>query len=336
MKTFLITGATGYIGGMIINRILKKDREARIIAVVRDTESAKKILPEDVRLIEADLSLENDLWEKTGCPADYIFHCAATTSSKEMINNPTSVYDGILTGTENILRYAVKCGSSLKRMINLSSVEVYGSVTSDKSHPLTEEKLGTIDVSKARSCYPLAKKRAEDLCKKYASEKSIPVLTARLAQTFGRGVKETDNRVFMQFARAAVSGEDIVLKTKGRSIGNYCGIDDCLDALLLLAGIEEEYKRNYSFTNGDIYNVVNEQNSMSIFDMAVLVRDKIAPLYGHHIKVRIEEADPEKTGYAPDSCLYMSAQKLRNCEWEPMQSLEKMYIDACKEIEKMM
>ena len=41
--------------------------------------------------------------------------------------------------------------------------------------------------------------------------------SARLAQTFGAGILPTENRVFAQFARSAVNGEDIVLHTEGKS-----------------------------------------------------------------------------------------------------------------------
>ena len=62
----------------------------------------------------------------------------------------------------------------------------------------------------------------ECLCSAYASEYQLPVKIARLAQTFGAGVNPSETRVFAQFARSLIHGEDIILHTEGKSYGNYC------------------------------------------------------------------------------------------------------------------
>lgn len=54
---------------------------------------------------------------------------------------------------------------------------------------------------------------AEYYCHIYSQEYSVPVKTARLAQVFGKGVRSGDNRVYMQFARAAAGGQDFILRT---------------------------------------------------------------------------------------------------------------------------
>ena len=52
----------------------------------------------------------------------------------------------------------------------------------------------------------------------------VPVVIARLAQTFGPGVPVADNRVFMQFTKSALKHEDIVLHTKGDSMSELTAI----------------------------------------------------------------------------------------------------------------
>ena len=86
--------------------------------------------------------------------------------------------------------------------------------------------MGYIDVSDVRSCYPIAKIMSENLCHSYFAEYGVPVKIARLAQTFGRGIRKDDNQVFAQFANAVRTGSDIVLHTAGISMGNYCDIDE--------------------------------------------------------------------------------------------------------------
>lgn len=320
-NTILITGATGCIGGLLVRKILCADgvEEAvgKLLLLVRDEKKARELLGAELRDTQIEVcfiecSLEHLTSDQISGPVDYIIHCAAATDSSYMISNPVETADGIVLGTCNILKLARE--KQIKSMVYLSSMEVYGSVP-DIGRPRREEELGEIMLDRARSCYPLGKRMAEHYCFLYAKEYGVPVKIARLAQTFGMGTRKEDNRVYMQFARAAREGTDIVLKTQGTSYGNYCATDDAVNAIFLL--LEKG-------VNGEIYNVVREENTMSIKEMAELVAEKIA---GGKISVRIELEDPTKTGYAPDTRLRLSGEKMRALGWKPVKDLLQMYQD---------
>lgn len=143
-------------------------------------------------------------------------------------------------------------------------MEMYG--TPDPALPcVTESDYGRVDVLQVRSCYPEGKRMCECLCAAYAHEYQLPVKIARLAQTFGAGVSTSEGRVFAQFARSLMKGEDIVLHTEGKSYGNYCATCDCVRGLLtiLLRGV-----------NGEAYNVANEKTNIRIRDMAQMIADQ--------------------------------------------------------------
>ena len=53
----------------------------------------------------------------------------------------------------------------------------------------------------------------ENMCIAYAKQYDVPICIARLSQTFGAGILQTENRVFAQFARSAIRKENIVLHT---------------------------------------------------------------------------------------------------------------------------
>ena len=95
----------------------------------------------------------------------------------------------------------------------LSSMEAFGEVREEKL--LDENALGTVDLSRVRSCYPESKRMCEMICTSYAKEYGVPAMSIRLAQTFGPGVDYDDRRVFAMMTRNAINGEDIVLATKG-------------------------------------------------------------------------------------------------------------------------
>ena len=315
MENYIITGATGYIGSMLVKYIMEKDKNAGVTALVRDRRKAENILPQGAQIVEADLCDARcaEWLSESGLKADYIIHCASVTASVEMITHPVEVTESIVNTTQTILAYARRC--RIKSMVYLSSMEVYGKIDYPKGYHITEDEAsqGEVELSASRSCYPLGKRMAENICFSYFKEYGIPVKIARLAQTFGEGVRQSDKRVFAQFAEAVKAGNDIVLHTQGNSLGNYCGIHDAVSGILTIL------KKGVS---GEAYNVVNEANTMTIRQMAELVAAKIA---GGKVRVVYDIPDDNKYGYAADTALRLSGKKLRSLGWEPKEDLENMY-----------
>lgn len=319
MTTYIITGATGYIGSALIKFILKDgqigggNQEVHIIAPVRDRHKASGMLPAGVEPVQMNLCDRRCVEQmlEVGSEADYIIHCASVTKSAEMIAHPVEVTESIVNTTQNILELARRC--NVKSMVYLSSMEVYGNIDCSDGHRVSEQELGNIDISNVRSCYPLGKRMAENICYSYSAEYGVPVKIARLAQTFGRGVRPDDNRVFAQFTNAVRTGSDIVLHTAGNSMGNYCDIDEAVDAILFLL---------QNGANAEAYNVVNEKNTMCIREMAELVAEKVA---GGSIKVTYDIPEGNPFGYPPATGLKLSGEKLRKLGWEATYGLEDMY-----------
>lgn len=311
MKKCLVTGATGYIGSRIIREL---QNDMQITALVRNVDKATKMLPQGVNYIQADLedaqTLKNVTDEYT-----YVIHCAAITKSKDMKVHPVEVVKSIVNTTQNIMEVALRCKA--QSVVVLSSMEIYGYVENEKEQRTSEDAVkGEIDLLNVRSCYPLAKRMAENICFDYWQEYGVPVKIARLAQTFGTGILPEENRVFAQFARSVIKNQDIVLHTDGTSMGNYCGIDDAINGILLLLEKGE---------NGEAYNIVNEQNTMTIRQMAELVADKIA---SGKISVCYDIPKENIYGYAANTGFQLSAQKMCKLGWIPQESLEKMFLDV--------
>ena len=324
MYSFLITGSTGFLGDLLVDQIIKQhqNEEICLILLVRDTFRAKSKYQKyhtqsNIHFIFLEYDITDQKLDEIclPCGINDIIHCAAVTDSSYMVSHPVETADGIVIGTKKMLDLARKY--QVQSMVYLSSMEVYGTVE-EIGRPRHEAELGTVVLESPRSCYPLAKRMAEHYCHIYYQQYGVPVKIARLAQTFGKGVPETDRRVFMQFAKAVVEGKDIVLQTAGNSIGNYCASEDAVKAVLLLL---ERGK------DGETYNVVNETNTMSIRQMADLVAEEIAE---GRIRVKSEGADAAQ--YAPDTALRMSAEKLKGLGWMPTKGLKEMYWDLIKEI----
>lgn len=310
-STIFVTGATGFLGSLLVKALdyynKKLFLQLNILALIRNQEKADDILKGcNVRFLKGDLCNLPPI----DIPVDYIFHCAAVTKSKEMIESPVEVIAGIVNGTQNILKLAYD--KQITSMVYLSSMEVYG--LTDASFKVTKERdLGYIDIQNVRSCYPLGKRIAENLCYSYYKEYHTPVKIARLAQTFGAGILNDETRVFSQFARSVIRKNNIVLHTDGSSTGNYCYTADAILALfiLLLKG-----------QDGEIYNVANEDTCMTIRQMAELVADKIAD---KNISVIYDASVADQYGYAVPVNMKLSSEKLRELGWGPKYNMEQMY-----------
>jgi len=306
-STVLVTGATGLIGVSMIRALLAIGN-IDILAFVRNENKARQILGEHnhLKLIIGDIIDPIESIDSV----DYIFHCAAVTASKVMVEKPVETLMTAILGTRNILEFAIR--KKVKSVVYISSMEMYG-VFDGLDHEVRETDLGYIDPLKIRSNYPESKRVCENMCIAYMSEFGVPVKIARLAQTFGPGILPNESRVFAQFAKSVVTQQDIVLHTRGLSEGNYCYTRDCIIGLLilLLRGID-----------GEAYNISNPESHTTIVDMAKMVSEKIAE---GGIKVKFDIPIDNVFGYAADTKMRLNSDKLQSLGWKPQVGLEEAY-----------
>lgn len=315
-STILVTGATGLIGSLVVKALESRNRlfgqNITVMALVRSREKAAQVLGScvensNVRLVVGDVTVPLDVDGQI----DYIIHAASATSSKYFVTNPVETIATAIDGTRNVLELARRC--KVKGFLYLSSLEVYGA-PAEGHVKMQESEAGYIDSMKVRSCYSEGKRMVECLCASYASEYGVPVKVARLAQTFGAGVAYEDGRVFAQFARSAIEGSDIVLKTKGETLRNYCYTADAVTALLLVL---------VKGAVGEAYNVANKDTAISIADMAKFVCEKFS---GGRSNVMFDIAeDATKLGYNPVVKICLDTTKLESLGWKAEFGLEEMF-----------
>lgn len=303
--SFLITGATGLIGSVLVKCLLNLNDNITITIPIRNRKKAATLFGNNkqLKIITCDLQ---DFLDNLSDKYDYVIHLASPTSGRYMIDHPVETYSLAINSTKSILDYCRHYG--VKSFVYVSSLEYYGQNENDNI--ITEDFVGFINYSSMRSCYPLGKRAAEFLCKTYAQEYGIPVKIARLTQTFGAGINAEDNRVFAQFARSIINGSDIIMHTKGESAKPYCYTTDCISALLyiLLRG-----------SKGEAYNVAAPNSYISIYDLAHFLCEN----FNSNVGVSIEE-HPEM-GYAPITRLNLSSDKLLDLGWKPQYGLLQMF-----------
>ena len=312
---FLVTGATGLIGSTLDHCLLALNRDIEITCPVRSIEKVQRMYGGEaskINFIECDLvNYLNGLSTKD-C-FQFIVHCASPTVGKFIAEHPVETYELAYETTRALLKHAKR--SDARGMVYVSSLEYYGQNFDDSI--ITEDKQCFVDNTDPRSSYPLGKRAAEYLCAAYALEYGVNVKVARLTQTLGAGVAADDNRVFAQFARSVINGEDIVLHTTGESAKPYCYTTDCISAILYILLKGEK---------GEAYNVANQDTYISIKDMAEFLRDN----FNSKIDIRVETHSD--MGYAPVTKLHLSSEKLMALGWKPRYDLKEMYSKLIKSI----
>ena len=223
------------------------------------------------------------------------------------METPATTIMQIVNGGESVLNYSAS--SHAEKVLFLSTMEVYG----ETQGVATEDNLGKLDPMVVRNSYPEAKRLVECLCASYAAEYGLPSVVMRLAQTFGEGVNANDMRVFADFGRHAIEGQDIVLLSDGLKRNGYLSVDDAVRAIIF-ALVKGE--------SGQAYNAVNEDAYCSIKEMAELVLREFG---AQGAQVR-REYDPEREAtFRKSSDLRLDSTKLKNLGWEPKDDLTDMY-----------
>ena len=309
-RDVVITGSTGLIGGLGARALMRHteitDAPAiRLTLLVRDEERARRLLGDDGNLRyvrwDANVGAVPDILD-----ASYILHCASNTDSARMVTHPLETIRTTVAGTEAMLELARRTKA---RMVFVSSMEVYGA---GSERTLTEADGGALDAMNGRSSYPQAKQLAETLCAAYASEYDTQVSVARLAQTFGAGIRDTDNRIFCEIARRCRSDEDIELATDGSKRNMYCYTRDAVCALLML------------LTKGlpqTAYNVANEDTFCSVLEMAQMAANRFSKTTAVHANVNPKAASK----YAVTGSIRLDTTRISKLGWEPTFGLLDMF-----------
>lgn len=315
-STVAISGATGLIGSLVCKALLyanmSYDLNLRVLPIVRTPKRAADCFEgwEGSGLMDSYVCDLSNVGADVKVDADFFLHAGCITQSKKMIEHPVDVLKTSVNGTGWVLR---NCARNEARMVYVSSMEYYGTLPVDAV--ADESALGYIDLHSVRSSYPESKRFCECLCNSVACQYGVDVCCARLAQTFGAGVPPQENRAFAQFARSAMRGEDVVLRTLGLSEGNYVNSIDCVAALLLLLAKGER---------GEAYNVSNESSHCTIKEMARTAIDVLGDSTSQRVQFDVDNNN--SSGFAPDVRLFLDSSKLSALGWSARYDLRDSFV----------
>lgn len=179
-KTVVVTGADGFIGSHVTQRLIAEGAKVRALCVYNsngsfgwlDDLSPAERDAVDLRLGDVrDAEFVSDLVKG----ADVVLHLAALIAIPYSYQAPRSYVETNVVGTLNVLEAVRRHG--VPRLVNTSTSEVYGT---PKTVPITID-----NELRGQSPYSATKIAADKLCEAWASSFETPVLVLRPFNTFG-------------------------------------------------------------------------------------------------------------------------------------------------------
>jgi UDP-glucose 4-epimerase len=221
----VVTGAAGFIGSHLVERLLDEGHEVVGIDAfldyypreVKERNIARARDHRSYRLVEGRLQDMNLAEALHG--AAQVYHLAAQAGVRASWGRDFQIYtDNNVLGTQRLLESAVSAG--VPRLVYASSSSVYGDAT---ALPLREDTL-----CRPVSPYGVTKLAAEHLVHLYAASHGLPAVSLRYFTVYGP--RQRPDMALHRFLRAALLGEPVRLFGDGQQTRDFTFVDDIVAA----------------------------------------------------------------------------------------------------------
>jgi nucleoside-diphosphate-sugar epimerase len=232
----LITGATGFTGGILAQKLYKHGEDVRV--VVRNKSKLRLTNVPYKEVIEADIT-DAKAVERAVKGVEEVFHIAALFRQAGI---PDQAYwDVHVQGTQNLLDSSLKFG--VKRFVHCSTVGVHGHIDDPPADENYRFSPGDI--------YQVTKLEGEKKAIQFHRETGLPVTVIRPCPIYGPG----DLRLLKLFKLASLKITPIL--GRGDVFFHMVYVDDLVDALIL-ASKKEAAIGEIFIAGGPEYLTLNE------------------------------------------------------------------------------
>jgi ornithine--oxo-acid transaminase len=226
----LVTGASGFIGGHLVRRLIGEGVAVRCL--VRSTSDTRALEQLGAEIVHGDLAVQAPLtWALEGCAT--LVHCAALVSDWATVREMESVN---VEGTRRVL--AAARAASVRRIVHLSSTDVYG-------HPAIPALEESHEPTRFSNWYSRTKLAAEVEVRSAAAAGGIEAVVLRPATVYGpRSIG-----VVGEIAQA-IRQRNMLLIDRGRALAGLCYVENLIDAVLLALTDGRAAGETFNVTDG--------------------------------------------------------------------------------------
>jgi nucleoside-diphosphate-sugar epimerase len=176
-RSVLVAGGAGFVGSALVRELI--DDGARVVVLdnfLHGTLENLREIRDRVEIVSGDVL---DCWRLSETfrqfGIEYVFNCVGDTYVPAAYDVPRRFFEINVEGNLNLLTASKQFG--VKRMLYVSSTEVYGEATTDK---VSEESLLA-----PLNTYAVSKTASDRLCFTFHKEHGTPVVIARIFNTYG-------------------------------------------------------------------------------------------------------------------------------------------------------
>ena len=236
MRT-LITGAAGFLGSHLCDRLLQEG----FSVVGMDNFITGN--PDNLAHLaghEYFSFIRHDVSSFIFVPGklEFVLHFASPASPNASspfgyVNLPIQTMKAGALGTHNTLGVARQ---NQARFLLASTSEIYGDPL---EHPQSETYWGHVDPIGIRSVYDEAKRFAEAITMAYHRYHGVDAKIVRIFNTYGPRMRPNDGRAVPTFVRQALARKPITVFGDGTQTRSFCYVDDLIEGLYRLASSDE-------------------------------------------------------------------------------------------------
>jgi len=262
-KTVVVTGASGYIGSVLVDALVR--HSCNVVRVSR----VDMVPLADTKTITVDIR-NADTWAEIVAPADIIYHLAGSTSVYAAARNPAESLHSTLLPLNHLVRAAAE-QQCKPRVVFASTATVYGFTP---QRPVSE----TIE-PKPTTVYDLHKLFAEQQLALASQQGILESVSLRLANVFGpsSSVSSADDRGILNRVTAmALQGKDLMVYGGGNYFRDYVYITDVVNAFLFAGICPQLGGKSFNIASG------NGRTVREAFELAAAQAGKIT---GHSVAV---------------------------------------------------
>jgi len=224
-RTALVTGAAGFLGSHLVDRLLREGFE--VVGIDNLMTGDLQNLAEAGRDPHFHFQT-GDVREPIHVYAEVIFNLACPASPVHYQSDP---YATLTTSVLGALRLVEMARGRRCMIVHTSTSEVYGDPT---VHPQTEGYWGNVNPIGERACYDEGKRCAETMFMDARRSWGLDVRIARVFNTYGPRMAIGDGRVVSSFITQAIRGQPLTIYGEGSQTRSFCYVDDLIDGLLAM------------------------------------------------------------------------------------------------------
>lgn len=297
----LVTGAAGFIGSNLVDRLLSDAHE--VIGVDNFSTGRRQFLANADRhsrftLQELDLLQEAPIQRLLEPSIDAVVHLAANADVRDGLKHPRKDLEQNTIVTSNVLEAMRLKG--VKRILFSSTGSVYGEAP---VFPTPE----TCPFPRQTSLYGASKLAAEGLLSAYAEGYGMEAIVFRFVSVLGE--RYTHGHVLDFVNQLRQHPDRLQVLGDGRQRKSYLYIQDCLSAVI--QALERPFKPGFDVFNLGTDEYVDVNESIRVICEAL----KVAPA--------IQYSGGERGWVGDNPFIFLDCAKLRATGWRPQLSIRE-------------